>query len=117
MEEKKTLYRASFRQTFAEFKTPSGDWKGVLGYGIFFTSLGLWLFYATKMWGNFQFLSLFITATLMYYCLFVLVYDPLPESFSKENREAQLRRILDLQMNPVQGISSKWDYEKDEWKK
>lgn len=45
------------------------------------------------------------------------MYSPLPDSFKQENREAQLRRIIDLQINPVQGISSKWDYEKDDWKK
>lgn len=53
----------------------------------------------------------------LYEMNFFLVYAPLPESFKPENREAQLRRMLDLQINPIQGISSKWDYEKDEWKK
>lgn len=45
------------------------------------------------------------------------MYPPLPESFSEESKKAQLRRILDLRMNAVEGISSKWDYEKDDWKK
>ena len=29
LEEKKTLYRASFCQTFAEMEAGDGDWKGV----------------------------------------------------------------------------------------
>ncbi|KAI8433036.1 hypothetical protein MSG28_013903, partial [Choristoneura fumiferana] len=47
-EEKKALYRASFCQTFSEFKHPTGLWKLVLG-GIFFTtSFTFWFitFYA-----------------------------------------------------------------------
>lgn len=48
---------------------------------------------------------------------FYIVYPPLPGTFSEENKRAQLRRILDLRINPVDGISSKWDYEKDDWKK
>lgn len=47
----------------------------------------------------------------------ILVYSPLPESFSEERQKAQLRRMLDLKVNPIEGISSKWDYEKDDWKK
>lgn len=45
------------------------------------------------------------------------VYSPLPVTFQEDYRQAQLRRMIDLQVNPVQGISSKWDYEKDDWKK
>jgi len=94
-EEKKALYRASFRQTFAEFKAPTGEWKSVIGIGLFLTSFALWIYYGMK----------------------TFVYQPFPESFNEDNRKAQLRRILDLQVNPIQGISSKWDYENDDWKK
>ncbi|ENN78519.1 cytochrome c oxidase subunit 4 isoform 1, mitochondrial [Dendroctonus ponderosae] len=95
VEEKKALYRASFRQTFAEFKAPTGEWKGTIGVTLVLISCALWVIYGLK----------------------AFVYPPLPSSFSPENRAAQLRRILDLQINPIQGISSKWDYEKDDWKK
>ncbi|KAG5880640.1 hypothetical protein JTB14_015617 [Gonioctena quinquepunctata] len=95
VEEKKALYRASFCQTFAEFKAPTGEWKSVLGIGLTLMSGALWIFYFLK----------------------TFVYSPLPITFSPEYREAQLRRIIDLQANPIQGISSKWDYEKDDWKK
>ncbi|XP_060535452.1 cytochrome c oxidase subunit 4 isoform 1, mitochondrial-like [Cylas formicarius] len=95
IEEKKALYRASFRQTYAEFTAPTGEWKFALGTAFIFMSLALWLFYGLR----------------------TFVTPPLPESFSKESRELQLRRMLDLQVNPIEGISSKWDYEKDDWKK
>ncbi|KAL1488035.1 hypothetical protein ABEB36_015408 [Hypothenemus hampei] len=95
IEEKKALYRASFRQTFAEFKAPTGEWKGTIGMTLVIVSLAIWTFFGLK----------------------TFVYPPLPDSFKPENRAAQLRRIIDLQMNPVEGIASKWDYEKDDWKK
>ncbi|XP_076269106.1 cytochrome c oxidase subunit 4 isoform 1, mitochondrial-like [Rhynchophorus ferrugineus] len=95
VEEKKALYRASFRQTFAEFQAPTGEWKYIVGTGLLILSLGFWSYFGLK----------------------AFVYSPLPDSFKKENREAQLARMLDLQVNPIEGISSKWDYEKNEWKK
>lgn len=52
IEDKKTLYRASFRQTFAEFKAPNGEWKSLLGISIFITSFALWIFYALKVFGK-----------------------------------------------------------------
>ncbi|CAH1110953.1 unnamed protein product [Psylliodes chrysocephalus] len=95
IEEKKALYRASFCQTFAEFKAPTGEWKSVIGLGLLILSSALWVFYFLK----------------------AFVYSPLPITFDKEHREGQFRRIIDLQVNPVQGAASKWDYEKDDWKK
>lgn len=93
--EKKALYRASFHQTFAEFSAPTGEWKSVIGIGFMCFTVALWLYYILK----------------------AFAYGPLPESFSEENREDQLRRIIDLQVNPVRGIASKWDYCHDDWKK
>lgn len=52
LEEKKALYRASFRQTFAEFKAPTGKWKSILGWALTFGTFGLWLFYALKTFGK-----------------------------------------------------------------
>lgn len=34
------------------------------------------------------------------------VYPPLPETFREENRLAQMKRMLALEMNPIEGISS-----------
>ncbi|XP_041976885.1 transmembrane protease serine 11E-like [Aricia agestis] len=92
--EKRALYRASFCQTFAEFQHPTGQWKFILGWALFLSSYCFW-------------------SAMFYHCY---VYEKLPLSFCKESREAQLRRMLDLHVNPVDGLSSKWDYEQDCWK-
>ncbi|KAG6452933.1 cytochrome c oxidase subunit 4 isoform 1, mitochondrial [Manduca sexta] len=93
-EEKKALYRASFCQTFAEFQHPTGQWKFILGFVLIGVSFSFWAI----MFNH-------------YY-----VWDPLPPSLSKESQKAQLRRILELRVNPIDGISSKWDYDYDRWK-
>uniref|UniRef100_A0A1W7RAP4 Cytochrome c oxidase subunit 4 n=1 Tax=Hadrurus spadix TaxID=141984 RepID=A0A1W7RAP4_9SCOR len=94
MEEKKALYRASFRQTFAEIKAPTGEWKPILAGTLTAISLALWIF----MW-------------IKHY-----VYPPLPESFTPENRANQLKTLIQLRVNPIDGISSKFDYENNRWK-
>lgn len=45
------------------------------------------------------------------------VYDVLPDSFYPESKKAQMARMLDLHVNPITGLSSKYDYEKKKWKK
>ncbi|XP_047540287.1 cytochrome c oxidase subunit 4 isoform 1, mitochondrial [Vanessa atalanta] len=94
LEEKKALYRASFCQTFAEFQAPTGEWKGALGWALCIASLSVWIYMAMKLF----------------------VYSPLPASFDDEHQKAQLKRMLDLKVNPVDGLSSKWDYENNRWK-
>ncbi|KAK9501404.1 hypothetical protein O3M35_012137 [Rhynocoris fuscipes] len=96
IEEKKCLYRVSFCQTFAEMDAPTGEWKKVLGGVLIAVSLGVWI--------------LLLNLTLS--------RNPngRPPTFSEPRRQAQLRRILDLKMNPIEGISSKWDYENNKWK-
>ncbi|CAH1392693.1 unnamed protein product [Nezara viridula] len=93
--EKKALYRASFCQTFAEMNAPTGEWKSIVGLALCFGSLALWAYMGMKLF----------------------VYNPsLPDSFKEENRQAQLKRILAFKMNPVDGLSSKYDYENNKWK-
>ncbi|KAJ2940953.1 hypothetical protein O0L34_g10214 [Tuta absoluta] len=94
-EEKKELYRASFCQTFAEFQHPTGQWKLILGCVLFSTSFAFWCQTFYRQY----------------------VAEPLPWSATEEGQRAQLRRILDLHVNPIDGIASLWDYEKEEWKK
>lgn len=96
-DEKKQLYRASFRQTFAEFLASTGEWKSIVGWSLMVFSSALWLF------------------MFMRYAIYG--HTTLPPTFDEEHQQAQLRRIIDLQMNPITGISSKWDYDKDDWKK
>ncbi|XP_017777484.1 PREDICTED: cytochrome c oxidase subunit 4 isoform 1, mitochondrial-like [Nicrophorus vespilloides] len=95
MEEKKALYRASFKLTYSEFKAPTGEWKQIVGASLMLVSVALWFYMAVR----------------------VVTRVPLPDSFSEEKQQAQLRRILDLHVNPITGLSSQWDYEKDDWKK
>lgn len=95
LEEKKALYRASFCMTFSEISAPTGEWKSILGIACLFISLGLWIVLLEKFF----------------------VYKDLPSSFSEESKKAQLKRMIDLRVNPIEGISSKYDYEKGEWKK
>ncbi|KAL0812171.1 hypothetical protein ABMA28_009548 [Loxostege sticticalis] len=94
LEEKKALYRASFRQTFAEFQAPTGEWKGIIGWGLLLASMSVWIYMGMKLF----------------------VYSPLPESLNETNQKAQLRRMLDMKVNPVDGLASKWDYENNRWK-
>uniref|UniRef100_A0A0C9R0N6 Cytochrome c oxidase subunit 4 n=1 Tax=Fopius arisanus TaxID=64838 RepID=A0A0C9R0N6_9HYME len=93
-EEIKALYRASFCQTFAEIQAPTGEWKQHLGIGLIFVSMAIWI------------------AVLMN----LFVYDDLPVTFDDEHKKAQLKRMLDLEVNPVTGLASKWDYENKKWK-
>jgi len=95
IEEKKALYRASFCQTYAEMQAPTGIWKQNIGVSLMFISAALWIFIFLKFF----------------------VYPPLPSSFSLESRQAQLRRMIDMRVDPIDGLASKWDYENNRWKK
>ncbi|XP_076370874.1 cytochrome c oxidase subunit 4 isoform 1, mitochondrial-like [Tachypleus tridentatus] len=94
MDEKKMLYRASFCQTFSEMKAPTGEWKSILAGTLVAMSLTVWLYVWMKKY----------------------VYQPMPDSFTPERKAAQLKRIVDLRMNPIEGITSKYDYENNRWK-
>ncbi|XP_061780805.1 cytochrome c oxidase subunit 4 isoform 2, mitochondrial isoform X1 [Nerophis lumbriciformis] len=93
-EEKIALYRLMFRQTYPEMNQPTGEWKTVMGG--FFIFLG---FTGLLVWWQ----SLF-------------VYPPRPPTFDAELQAKQVQRMLDMRVGPIQGISSKWDYEKGQWK-
>ncbi|XP_037540336.1 cytochrome c oxidase subunit 4 isoform 2, mitochondrial [Nematolebias whitei] len=93
-EEKIALYRLMFCQTYPEMKQPTSEWKTVFG-GIFFvmgfTGLMVW-------WES------------------IYVSPPRPKTFESEHQAKQLQRMLDMRVNPIQGFSAKWDYEKGQWK-
>ncbi|XP_043243790.1 cytochrome c oxidase subunit 4 isoform 1, mitochondrial-like isoform X2 [Amphibalanus amphitrite] len=94
-EEVQELYRATFCRSFAEMQAPTGEWKLVLGGTMLACSIAVWIYLFMK----------------------VFVYEKLPDTITNpEKVEAQVQRMIDLRMNPVQGIASEWDYEKGQWK-
>ncbi|XP_018013016.1 cytochrome c oxidase subunit 4 isoform 1, mitochondrial [Hyalella azteca] len=51
------------------------------------------------------------------YHRYFTVLPPLPASFTPENQAIQLRNMIELQVDPIDGLASKYDYEKNQWKK
>ena len=60
IEEKKALYRASFGQTFAEIKAPTGEWKSVVGFSLVGVSLAIWIFIWMKKFGKLEILFFYL---------------------------------------------------------
>merc|ERR1712066_283187 len=95
VEEKKALYRASFCQTLAEVEAPTGEWKSIIGL----TLLGVSIGGRGHLWMK------------------AFVYGELPESITDEERmKAQIERMIAMRANPVEGLTSNYDYEKGRWK-
>ena len=95
LDEKKTLYRYSFKQTFAELDANCGYWKLIMSW--FFLVLGI-----TGWW-------------IWFIEVYVVKFRRTP-TVQEEYKEAMLQRAIDLRMEPITGVSSKWDYEKGRWK-
>lgn len=95
MDEKVELYRIKFKESFAEMNRRSNEWKTVVGTAMFFFGITALIIMWEKRY----------------------VYGPLPQTFDKEWVAMQTKRMLDMKVNPIQGLASKWDYEKNEWKK
>ncbi|XP_036780671.1 cytochrome c oxidase subunit 4 isoform 2, mitochondrial isoform X1 [Manis pentadactyla] len=93
--EKVALYRLQFHETFAEMNRRSNEWKTVMGCVFFFSGF---------------------TALLIWWQR-VYVFPEKPITLTDEWKAQQLQRILDMKGNPVQGLASRWDYDKKEWKK
>merc|ERR1712108_70495 len=95
LEEKKALYRASFCQTLAEVEAPTGEWKSIIGLTLVGVSLGVWGYLWMK----------------------AFVYGQLPETITDEEKlKAQIERMIAMRANPVEGLTSNYDYEKGRWK-
>jgi len=95
-EDKKTLYRASFCQTLSEMTASDGRWKSIFGCALGFISLSFWIYIWEKLY----------------------VYPPMPESITNmEYKQAQLKRMIDIRVDPIDGLTSNWDYENNRWKK
>ena len=95
LEEKKALYRASFCQTLAEVEAPTGEWKSIIGLTLLGISIGVWGYLWMKAY----------------------VYGKLPETITDEEKmKAQIERMIAMRVNPVEGLTSNYDYEKGRWK-
>ncbi|KAH3774488.1 cytochrome c oxidase subunit 4 isoform 1, mitochondrial-like [Dreissena polymorpha] len=95
MEEKKQLYRNSFRQTFAEMNAPTGSYKRIF----------IHVFYIVGF-------------SILYQLYFSLTcVPPKARAYSEEIETGRMQRMVMMGMNPVAGLASKYDYEKNEWKK
>ncbi|CAD6184853.1 unnamed protein product [Caenorhabditis auriculariae] len=93
-EEKKILYRYSFRQTLSEYEAPTGYWKVMTA------------------------VVLSVMAFATYYAVFLnaYVYPELPPTFQNEYKEAQVERALVLEKGNFLGAPTKYDYENKKWK-
>jgi len=94
VDEFKQLYRGSFRQTFPEFTAKTGEWKFVIAFVLGACSLSLWVWFGLK----------------------AFVHPPLPSTFSEEHRYQMLKKYIDMDVAPVRGLTSQWDYERMKWK-
>jgi len=95
LEDKKALYRASFRQTFSEYhRNEDGSWKYMVGGTLLGLSFSLFMWYFCKLY----------------------VYNPVPESMTLEGRLRTLRYEIAIRKDPIDGLASRWDYDKDQWK-
>ena len=95
IDEKKKLYRYSFCQTFKEMEAPTGEGRRIVGTTLLLLSVPIFLYTIMKQ----------------------TVYPPLPESMSDAGKKRLVRWYIDARSDPLDGgISSKWDYEKNQWK-
>lgn len=95
IDEKKKLYRYSFCQTFAEMEAPNFEGRKIIGTVLMLISVPLVLYSIAKN----------------------TIFQPLPESLSDAGKKRLVRWYIDSRADPMDGgISSKWDYEKNQWK-
>jgi len=95
LEEKKALYRASFRMTLTEVSAPDGEWKLVLG--------------ATA--------AVLGACALMFWAMKYYLSPPLPMTCTPEWREESFKRSINMRQNPISGYPAQYDYENNKWKK
>lgn len=93
--DKKKLYRLNFCQTIKEVEAPHPENKRVFGNVMLLMSVPILLFVLLKK----------------------TVFPPLPDTMSDQGKKQVVRWYIDARVDPLDGgISSKWDYEKNQWK-
>lgn len=92
IDEKRFLYRASFRQTFAEMDAPTAEGRRVFGNVLLFFCVPILIFTIMKS----------------------TVFPPLPESFSDLNKKLMVRHWIDARVGEMHEL---WDYENQKWRK
>jgi len=95
-DEMKALYRHSFRQTYSEMKAPDGEWKFVWAIVVAMLTLSCWVY--------------------MFMRNNVLI-AMLPPTMTREHAQKQVKRSIAQRQHIATGLSSKWDYENNDWKK
>lgn len=83
-----------------------------LGSALIAASLAIYVSLLMSLFGKSKQFEIKISSMLYHF----VVYDEDPISFDEEHQKAQLKRMLDLEVNPIHGLSSKWDYENKRWK-
>ncbi|XP_075694409.1 cytochrome c oxidase subunit 4 isoform 1, mitochondrial [Rhinoderma darwinii] len=94
-QEKLQLYSIKFNQTYANMNKGSNQWKTVIGGTLIVIGFTAFII----MWQR------------------KYVFGEIPHTLSDDWIAMQTKRMLDMRINPVEGIASKWDYERNEWKK
>uniref|UniRef100_A0A146ZCL9 Cytochrome c oxidase subunit 4 n=1 Tax=Fundulus heteroclitus TaxID=8078 RepID=A0A146ZCL9_FUNHE len=95
-EEKRKLYRHSFRQTLAELNAPIYETADIFGKAMILISIGIILCGTVRK-----------TA--------VIGYSNAPPR-DEEMQKKYLIRTIQQGQNKITGIASKWDYERGTWK-
>lgn len=89
----------------------AGSWSGCL------SAYCPLLEFASSVSIQYEFCS-HINEYSLHVSLMILVTNSADDpSLSLESRQAQLKRMIDLRVDPIDGLSSKWDYENNTWKK
>merc|ERR1712179_822892 len=91
--EKKVLYRASYCQTFAEMNAPTGEWKMITGMILFGLGISMWM---------------------VIWCQKYVIPGGL-RTLEPDYIKANVQRRIDYEMGPIEGLASRYDYEKNEW--
>ncbi|CAK9300412.1 unnamed protein product [Gordionus sp. m RMFG-2023] len=94
IEEKKELYRNSFRQTYSEMNAYIPYWKNYSATTIFILTISIWMFIYTSRY----------------------VFDNVPSTYTREYQEGMLKQIIESGQHPITGPSSRWDFENRKWK-